>query len=646
MSNYCWDEDFSGSKQPFGGTIPNKLMEDLRGKLAQTASILDFIPSSLHAGIAAGTETTLLTSYFLQAQASAQRILLPAGKYWTEYFDCASNRVWQGVGYETYLYNPQTNANANRQSIFGLGDLHPAAFKATPTTSLHLPTYATAAIAAGANSATLSTPANYTNFSVGQWVFVRTNEEELATYYYPYWGQLAKIVNIDSITGKLTFDRPIRLAITTPLVCPIGTTTDSFMEIPWYVCQNVEISNMRISSRCLMSTRTAGDRIYIHDVWAEDSTDLISTNSLHNSKIENVYGPWSRRMIEVACYSQNVEFRNVRGACSATSGNYEAISCHEQSFGISFHRCYPTIPPTNTETGANNLGISVNGRDIFFDQCRIEHFSGGSGNPVVLINGNNYTGYGPDNIHFNRCYIAGVAARTYHAIVGIDTVTEKPQNVHFVHCTTTGTPGTGGLYWYKNTGNASEIGCVLSVASSTASTGANPVRLGSRLTGANLSGGIIEGTGTPAAGVVRAGVGALYARQDSGYPMNTLWLKTGGSDSGTSGFGSSGWMNLLVNTGFTARGDANASPNFAGSWHQYFNVTLTADRKCTLPALSSVDGGQTWFIWKVTSGGAGKLGAYQSDGTTLISEIAAGSKGIIVCTWNGTTWSGLAFTGT
>lgn len=639
-------EDRVRTTRGAGGSAMPTLGEIFAGLRAE-ASVLDYIPQELHRGIAAGTEETLLTSYFEAAQAAAKKIIVPPGKYWIEYFDCESNRVWEGQGYESYLYNPQTNAVVNRQSIFGLGDMHPAAFKATPTTSLHLPTYATAAIAAGANSATLSTPANYTYFSVGQWVFVRTTEELLlSTFYYPYWGQIAKIVAIDSGTGKLTFDRPVKLAITTPLVCPIGGTTDSYMGIPWYICENVEISNLRVSARCILSTRTGGDRINIHDIWAEDSTDLLSLNCMNNSKFTNIHGPWSRRKIEVACYSQNVVTDLVDGPCSAVTGNFEGIDVHEQSSDIYINRSKLTIPATNTETGSNNVGVSLNGRDIFLDHCTIEHFGAGSGNPVALIYGNDFVGYGPDNIHITRTTLAGVAARTYHAIVGVDTVSEKPTNVHLAFLKTTGTPATGGIYWYKNTGLCTEVCNSLSVKRTVASTGANPIVIGSKVASANLSGGLMEGTGAPASSVERAGVGAIYARNDSAYPMNTFWGKAGGYDTGTNGFGTAGWFNFLLNTGFTARGDANASPNNTGSWIQYFNVSLTADRKCTLPALSAVDGGQMWFVVKGVAAGAGKLGAYQSDGTTLIAEIAAGSKGFVVCWWNGSSWSGVAVTGT
>lgn len=74
MSNFCWDEDFSGSKQPFGGTIPNKLIEDLKSKLGEIVSVTD-------KGADGDGTTNDAAAFSVIYAGSDKHVVLPPGTY-------------------------------------------------------------------------------------------------------------------------------------------------------------------------------------------------------------------------------------------------------------------------------------------------------------------------------------------------------------------------------------------------------------------------------------------------------------------------------------------------------------------------------------------------------------------------------------
>lgn len=72
-------------------------------KLREQVSVLDFIPVASHAGIAAGTNTDDLTSYFEAAVTAASRIYVPPGTYHLNADNLASNTILYGAGEATVL---------------------------------------------------------------------------------------------------------------------------------------------------------------------------------------------------------------------------------------------------------------------------------------------------------------------------------------------------------------------------------------------------------------------------------------------------------------------------------------------------------------------------------------------------------------
>lgn len=81
------------------------------GKLQETVSVLDFIPVASHAGIAAGSVTSDLTAYFVLALATGKRVFVPAGTYYVNVTQFASNAYLFGEGEATVIRAFTTTAS-------------------------------------------------------------------------------------------------------------------------------------------------------------------------------------------------------------------------------------------------------------------------------------------------------------------------------------------------------------------------------------------------------------------------------------------------------------------------------------------------------------------------------------------------------
>ncbi|TMN18458.1 hypothetical protein [Pseudoxanthomonas sp. X-1] len=83
---------------------------DTAAKLRERYSVLDVIPTALHAGIAAGSGTTNVASYIAQAVANSDDVVLPPGRYYvTDAIAVPPGKRLRGSGkHKTILYVPAT----------------------------------------------------------------------------------------------------------------------------------------------------------------------------------------------------------------------------------------------------------------------------------------------------------------------------------------------------------------------------------------------------------------------------------------------------------------------------------------------------------------------------------------------------------
>lgn len=82
----CTPEQLITSAASFTQSGSGAVARDVQGRLREYVSVLDFIPTNLHAGIAAGTETSSLSTYIQSAidslSANGGRLYFPAGTYY------------------------------------------------------------------------------------------------------------------------------------------------------------------------------------------------------------------------------------------------------------------------------------------------------------------------------------------------------------------------------------------------------------------------------------------------------------------------------------------------------------------------------------------------------------------------------------
>ena len=163
----------------------------------------------------------------IRAQAAGRVVVL--GRDYPSYsissaIPVLSNKSWLGLSRSVKLVNPKTAPLDPDWAAFELGNIHPYMFNyPTPLTG-QLPSYNTNDIHANDLSVQLSTPSNYTEFSVGQFVAVRTQAQYDVRNgnLYPGYAQFTKVANV-STSGLVTLADPILEAITGACISPIGT---------------------------------------------------------------------------------------------------------------------------------------------------------------------------------------------------------------------------------------------------------------------------------------------------------------------------------------------------------------------------------------------------------------------------------------
>lgn len=88
----------------FTGPVVGAFPRTLHGKASDVASLLDFIPSHLHAAITAGADTTDLTTYIQEAIDATSAIYAPAGRYrHASAISLKKNFMLYGAGYGTHF---------------------------------------------------------------------------------------------------------------------------------------------------------------------------------------------------------------------------------------------------------------------------------------------------------------------------------------------------------------------------------------------------------------------------------------------------------------------------------------------------------------------------------------------------------------
>jgi hypothetical protein len=366
MTSYIQTRNAFRDVQPAAGTtIPadpatGEVARTVEAKLLPYADVLDFIPVSEHAAIAAGTSTLDVTAYIQAAITAAKRLFFPPGKYkTTDILIVPSNRHLHGAGRGvTTIYNTQTHATLDRRAAFLVGDMHPYVYRSDNPVGNKFATYAINNVTVTSTTArlvTTTTAADAANFAVGDFVSIYSTAgtDQSTNVRFPDYLQHNKVTAVNAGTGAITLDRPHKAAATAMNIAKVGGT-DPYMLTSWYMAENVVIEDMTVDAYSL-TARGGQWNCRFSKVDLVNSRFLIWTNACVNTTYEKIRGTWIYRGLELKMGCEGVliddcTFDHIYSAADEPAGGWD-VGEHSHDITVRNSSLYiaPFTPANGTD---------------------------------------------------------------------------------------------------------------------------------------------------------------------------------------------------------------------------------------------------------------------------------------------------------
>lgn len=431
---YSWEEEFSGTKEPFGGTIPNVLMSDLNSALANAVT-----PKKYGAkGNGSADDTQAMKDLF----ANEDKIFIPRTSAYYSLTEALVLRSGQTVLSDgATLKNTRTASSQPLKSALYLGNHHPFAFDSRNDSDITTDTYARIAINAvtrGDYTVTCTTAADAAAFTAGDAVFVRTTTEVLNTgYSIPDLVQLTFVISADSGTGVIVLTDQIERSIATGGYISKITGIDAASgSIAFHAVRDVTVSGLILDADDSFATRTCAYNCDLSNIKVVNARQALALNAFCKSRVNFMRGTVKNKIFDFASGSygsviSDAKFEWVTGGTYSSATHVWNVS--EQSFRMTFRDIDIHVPSMFT-ANVRALNIGAGWRHKFIN-CNFQHFGSGAGSEVVGMLSNNQTGYGIQDVQFLYCHFAAGANRTRYVIIGNSGCNENPYNTLFIGCT-------------------------------------------------------------------------------------------------------------------------------------------------------------------------------------------------------------------
>ncbi|MFZ5830349.1 MAG: hypothetical protein ACOY3P_09680 [Planctomycetota bacterium] len=282
-----------------------------------------------------------------------------------------------------------------RRYGFFAGNHHPVIFNESSKSAV--PHYdVKGAIAAGQTEVPMAAPAKATEFTAGDFVFIRhtsTYPSGHGEAVVPYWCYPNRVIEIDARRGVLKLEYPVKgpLAAGEAKVARMGAGRDGTMGgAPWTMVHDCGIENVLFRARTL-SQRNGWYRGWLRNIRAETASEGIVSNCLYRCVFEDVELRVGRtRAIECKGCSHESVYRRWRVQQAATAPVDEPmISIGESSEDITLEDC---VFVENEHAAGDKIIVNTADR-IVFDRVRYTASTSGTilnagthpGHPLHLV---------------------------------------------------------------------------------------------------------------------------------------------------------------------------------------------------------------------------------------------------------------------
>lgn len=242
-----------------------------------------------------------------------------------------SGVIVQGEGAASYIKNVATvDTPAQQKAVFLPGLYHPVYLQ-------DLTYYTLDNTAIGDRTVTLDTASEAANFTVGEPVVIRSQEQwdqviGAETYNQPLYQQINRVRSVDAGTGEVGLDFAVDATMTAPEIAKANDPAVVHAQgRSMYVCDRGGVANLSVHSEKLWITEGGALECTFRDIWVRQSQAIVYGNSYAHCRFENIRGVFTRQFVEMSAGSHDNVIRDIDGTyLEGTVENLSPIAFAEQ----------------------------------------------------------------------------------------------------------------------------------------------------------------------------------------------------------------------------------------------------------------------------------------------------------------------------
>jgi len=338
------------------------------------------------------------------------------------------------------ITNDRSSADKYNWSAFSLGVMHLVALDyAQRGTGQYLKCLDVGAVTAGQATFTFSVAGSGVNFTVGQFVLVRSvAQTTVSGVYVPHFGHFCKVTAVTANT--ITINDPIPEDVSAATISPIGGVVDASTGLEWNIVENVRIINPTVDARGIVWTRTGCYNCELTNVNIENGSIPFAVNAFVRSSLRGLRSGYDDRFVELKCLSHNSEIIDVKGQHNETDVTLIGVEIGEQSRDIAIDRC---DCKAHVVSGTAGYALGIGGRRIrIYNSNFMYTGANASGNGVTAFikSSDSYGEFPFDDIKIEDTTFIGDGNRTHNLRLGLSTTTATTGKVVLDNVKFVGTP--------------------------------------------------------------------------------------------------------------------------------------------------------------------------------------------------------------
>lgn len=326
---------------------------------------------------------------------------------------------------DAVVRNSRTDSNTYNHSAFSLGNMHPAALDYTSRCkSGNLNAYDVTDIKSGDTTFQFQSPGDGVDFSIGDFVLVRSIAQTLVSgVYIPHFGHISKVTYCDANQIKIADN--IKEGITSATISPIKGIIDLTTGLDWNIVENVDIYDPTVDARGLLWTRTGCYNCNIYNASVINGSVPLAVNAFVKSSVNGLESEFEDRALEVKCLSHDSIFSGFYTTHKGSTRVLAGLEIGEQSRDIIVEKSNFLI---EAKTGTAGYCLGLGGRRLTVRDSTFLYTGAhttGSGVTGFIKSSDSFGAYPFNDTVLQNVNFTGDANRTHNLRLGLSTTTSN-----------------------------------------------------------------------------------------------------------------------------------------------------------------------------------------------------------------------------